>query len=31
MKENQILYYQATLAYETDSWDLYEGLKAGKP
>ena len=31
MKENQISYYQAKLAYETDSWDLYEGLKAGKP
>lgn len=31
MKENQLLYYQAKLQYETDSWDLYVALKEGMP
>lgn len=31
MKENQLLYYQAKLQYETDSWDLYVALKGDMP
>ena len=31
MNENQLLHYQAKLAYETDSWDVYEALQQGKP
>lgn len=27
---NQLEFYQAKLAYETDAWDLSEALKAGK-
>lgn len=27
---NQIEFYQAKLDYETDSWDLFEGLKNGQ-
>ena len=26
---NQIEYYEATLRYKTDSWDLFEDLKYG--
>ena len=26
--ENQLSHYQAKLAYETDSWDLYEALQS---
>ena len=31
MKEDQLLHYQAKLDYETDSWDVYASLEAGKP
>jgi rhodanese-related sulfurtransferase len=30
MNENQLLHYQAKLAYETDSWDTYVALTEGK-
>lgn len=31
MEENQLLYYQFKLKYETDSWDLYVALKESAP
>ena len=31
MNQNQLLYYQAKLDYETDAWDLHTALKEGKP
>ena len=31
MNEIQLAHYHAKLSYETDSWDLYVALEAGKP